>query len=238
MAVDDAYTISLIHPFGEDESTSISDESGKAWTAGGTAKIDTAQSYFPDASLYFNTGDNYISTPDSADWRLDGGSNSNSWTWDARIRFETDPGAGIRGFWQQYVDDGNRFGLYITNFSELTFVIRTGAVSTVVITNTWNPAANTWYHIAVVKQGTTGYKMFIDGTQVGSTQTDTDVMPDLAGTFYLGKYISGGPTNNGMGGWMQESRFSKGIARWTANFTPPTDRYGGGGQVIFWSSED
>jgi hypothetical protein len=31
------------------------------------------------------------------------------------------------------------------------------------------------------------------------------------------------------GGWLDEIRVSKGIARWTANFTPPASPYGLGG---------
>ena len=34
-------------------------------------------------------------------------------------------------------------------------------------------------------------------------------------------FNAGGSLN----GWMDECRISKGIARWTANFTPPTEAY-------------
>lgn len=46
MAVDDGYTVVLLHMNGTDASTTFTDESGKTWTAGGNAQIDTAQSKF------------------------------------------------------------------------------------------------------------------------------------------------------------------------------------------------
>jgi hypothetical protein len=224
MAVDDSYTISLLHMNGTDASTTFTDESGKAWTANGDSQIDTAQSVFGGASgLFDGTGD-YLSASDSADWRLDEGSDSNEWTIDFRVRFNGDPGTGGRGFVQQYVDVSNYWLLYINNNS-LDFIVRSGGSNIVVIQNSWNPATTTWYHIAVVKQGTTGYKMFVDGTQIGTTQTDTSPIPDLAGVVYMGRIVTSAGTAVYHNGWFDEFRISKGIARWTSDFTPPTSEY-------------
>ena len=78
MAVDDGYTVALLHMDGADTSTTFTDESGKTWTANGNAQIDTAQSVFGGASgLFDGTGD-YLSASDHADWQLDGGSDSNA----------------------------------------------------------------------------------------------------------------------------------------------------------------
>lgn len=97
MPVDDVYTVALLHMNGADASTTFTDESGKTWTANGNAQIDTAQSVFGGASgLFDGTGD-FISSADSNDWQFDGGSNSNEWTADFRIRFNGDPGTGNQG---------------------------------------------------------------------------------------------------------------------------------------------
>jgi hypothetical protein len=50
MAVDDAYTVALLHMNGADTSTTFTDEAGTAWTAAGNAQIDTAQKVFGTAS--------------------------------------------------------------------------------------------------------------------------------------------------------------------------------------------
>jgi hypothetical protein len=225
MAADDSFSVALLHMNGADTSTTFTDESGKTWTASGNAQIDTAQSKFGGASGIFDGTGDFVSSVDHADWRLDGGSNSNTWTIDFWVRFNGDPGTGTQGFVSQIVDANNKWTLVFTN-NLLLFVIRSASSDLVSLSNAWNPATATWYHVAVVKNGTTGYLMFIDGTQIGTTQTDTDPMPDFAGPLYLGVFKNNADVNFHLNGWMDEVRISKGIARWTANFTPPTVEYG------------
>lgn len=215
----DAYTVAMLHGNGSDGSTTITDETGKAWTARGNAQIDTAQSVFGGASILFDgTGDS-VDTPDHADWQLDGGSNSNEWTIDFRVRYNGAP-AGIKGLVEQRSNSSNFWAIF-NNFGNLTFQVKSAGTDIVFISNAWSPSSVTWYHVAVVKQGTTGYKFFIDGTQIGSTQTDTSTIPDFGAVLSIGTQDAA----NYMNGWMDEFRLSKGVARWTANFTPPIAEY-------------
>ena len=72
-----------------------------------------------------------------------------------------------------------------------------------------------WQHIAVSRaSGTT--KLFVAGTQVGSSYSDA--------TNYTGSlnYIGRGYGVNGILGYIDDFRVTKGYARYTANFTPPT----------------
>ena len=209
---------------GADASTTFTDESAKTWTARGNAQIDTAQSVFGGASgLFDGTGD-YIDTPDSADWQLDGGSNANKWTIDFRVRFNGDPGTGGVGFVAQIADSTLDFWAFELGNNALNFWSRVGGTNVILISNAWNPASATWYHVAVVKDGTNGYMMFVDGTQVGSTQTDTSTLANFAVALTVGSFTLAA-TAFALNGWMDEFRISKGIARWTANFTPPTTEY-------------
>jgi len=77
---------------------------------------------------------------------------------------------------------------------------------------------DTWYHIALVRtQGS--LKCFVDGTQVGSTQSDaTDV--------HHSPYILLGKHGNGeyFNGYMDEIRLSN-FARYTSNFTAPSEPF-------------
>ena len=230
MAQDDTASVALLHMDGANLSTTFTDESGKSWTAAGGAKISTAVSKFGGACGAFSTND-YISVADSSDWILDGGSNNNKWTIDLWAYLANDPGTGTVGIMQQYVDNSNFWSLQITN-NLLEFQVRSGGSNTVVIDQTFNPAATTWYHLAIVKNGAAGYKHFIDGTQVGSTTTDTSTIPDLAGALYIGRQISGSGTTSYWDGYFDEVRISKGIARWVDNFTPPTYAYGFYGQAL------
>lgn len=224
MPVDDGFTVSLLHMDGADASTTFTDESGKTWTAQANAQIDTAQSVFGGASgLFDGTGD-YVTALDHADWQLDGGSDSNAWTIDFRLRFNGDPGTAVVGFVQQREDNSNFWSFQLNN-NNLRFVVLSGGSTIVDINNAWNPATATWYHVALVKNGATGYLAFVDGTQVGTTQTDTSTLPDFAGELRIARYTNNLGTNLDLNGWLDELRISKGIARWTADFTPPVAAY-------------
>ena len=77
-----------------------------------------------------------------------------------------------------------------------------------------------WYHIAVARSGTST-KLFVNGTQAGSTYTDS-----IAYTNTINRPIIGGdgnaPNTNLVNGYIDDLRITKGYARYTANFTPPT----------------
>lgn len=225
MAVDDIYTVSLLHMDGADASTTFTDESGKTWTAAGDAQIDTGQSVFGGASgLFDGTGD-FITTPDHADWQLDSGSDANLWTVDFRVRFAVDPGTALVGFLHQRNDNSNFWTIGLNN-NTLRFQVVSGGANIVLIDQgTWNPASGTWYHVAIVKNGTSGYLHFIDGTQLGTTTTDTSTMPDFTGVLQVGRSLDAAGAIKALNGWIDELRISKGVARWVANFTPPTAAY-------------
>jgi hypothetical protein len=81
--------------------------------------------------------------------------------------------------------------------------------------------ATTWYHVAVSKSsGST--KMFINGTQVGSTYTDANNYGTSA-PLGIGTYWSSGSpvTTSTLNGYIDDLRITKGYARYTANFTVP-----------------
>ena len=220
----DPYTVALLHMNGADASTTFTDEKGKVWTAQGNAQIDTGQSKFGGAGgLFDGTGD-FISSPDHNDWQLDGGSDANAWTVDFWVRFNGDPGTAQAGFVQQRVDDDNFWAILLNN-NNIQFIVRETATNIINIQNAWNPATATWYHVAVVKNGTTGYLMFVDGTQIGTTQTDTSPIPNFTGIIRIARYITVAGAAVDFNGWFDEFRISKGVARWTANFTPPTSEY-------------
>jgi hypothetical protein len=91
-------------------------------------------------------------------------------------------------------------------------------------------AINTEYHIAITrKQGQT--RMFVNGSQVGSTFSDSTIyMAPFQSLPYMKIGAGGGFFNViagwcAMDGWIDEFRILNGNAVWTANFTPPTQAY-------------
>ena len=85
-------------------------------------------------------------------------------------------------------------------------------------------STNTWYHWAVARDSSNNLRVFLDGTQQGSTVTSThDFTLDI---FWLGAkynvFESGGDVVHYFPGYMSDVRMTKGYARYTANFTAPT----------------
>jgi hypothetical protein len=79
-----------------------------------------------------------------------------------------------------------------------------------------------WYHIALCRaSGST--RLFVNGTQSGSTYSDANNYGTFA-PLGIGTYWeSGAPVaSSTLNGYISDLRITRGIARYTANFTPPT----------------
>jgi hypothetical protein len=84
-------------------------------------------------------------------------------------------------------------------------------------------STSTWYHIAV-SRSVTSTRMFLDGTQIGSTYTDSNTYL-TANVPLIG---ASGFTRDGQGiinGYIDDFRVTKGVARYTATFTPPSSPF-------------
>ena len=214
MAIDDAYTKALLHFDGADTSTTFTDESGRTWTAQENAQIDTAQSKFGGASgLFDGTGD-YLSADNSADFDFGTG----DWTIDCWVRrngtkaypgiFSTNVNAGI--------------SLHLGNSDNKVRVV-SGAVQ-IILTN-GTIADTTQIHLALVRYGNV-MTVYIGGTADAVTFDCTGKNYDSSGVGAVIGRVNPQTDDYYWIGWIDELRVSKGTARWTANFTPPTAPYG------------
>lgn len=219
----DNYTKLLLHCDGADGSTNFIDSSfsGKTITAVGNAQIDTAQYKFGGASALFDGNGDYLSIPDSDDWAFGSG----DFTIDFWVRFNALPADGKRASFYYQLDStsndimfdlANNNGVYIWRF--LVYISGSSIIN---VQKSATISVATWYHMAVVRNGN-DYMIFQNGTQVGATVTDTDTIPDYISTLRIGDRPL---TDYSFNGWLDEYRISKGIARWTSNFTPPTRPY-------------
>tara|TARA_R100001591_G_scaffold1272_1_gene3143 strand:- start:339 stop:3059 length:2721 start_codon:yes stop_codon:yes gene_type:complete len=80
-------------------------------------------------------------------------------------------------------------------------------------------AAGQWYHIAVSRSGTST-KMFANGTQIGSTYSDSTNYVTPASTWSIGAAAQ--QNQYEMDGFISNVRVVKGTALYTSNFTAPT----------------
>jgi hypothetical protein len=86
--------------------------------------------------------------------------------------------------------------------------------------STFSLSTNTWYHAALVRSsGTT--KLYIDGTEeisISDSQNYTGTYMAIGG-YYNTTYVHNG--------YIQDLRVTKGLARYTTTFTPPTTEFDG-----------
>ena len=224
----DNFTKALLHANGADASPTFTDSnvggSAHTWTAAGNAQIDTAQFKFGGASgLFDGTGD-YVTTPDHADFTLA----ALDWTWDCWFNCNAASGT-IERIFGQCDNTGTAASTSIRGARLATDVIQCiasvgGSNFTVSSTSTFTNAVNTgWHHLAFVRTGNT-LKLFIDGVQEGGDVAITGSINDSSEVWAFG--TTGAITSDPWTGWLDEGRLSVGIARWTANFTPPVAEYG------------
>jgi hypothetical protein len=196
----------LLHGNGTNGSTTITDSSPtpKTVTAVGNAQISTAQSKFGGGSIAFDGTGDYLSLPESNGFTFGTG----DFTIELFFR-----ASSIRT--QALYHSGLVAGpiLYLTNDVKAAWFF---SGTNRVISGPGSYAINTWHHAALTRSGSST-RLFIDGSQVGSVFVDssnyTSSMPRVGAS-----YDSALPFD----GYIDEFRITKGIARYTANFTPPT----------------
>lgn len=88
---------------------------------------------------------------------------------------------------------------------------------------TFNSTFNTstWYHVALASSGLQ-LKCFVNGNQIGSTQS-ISAFPTATRPLYIGYNEDNGGSANSFNGYIDELRITKGVARYTDNFPPPTE---------------
>jgi hypothetical protein len=76
----------------------------------------------------------------------------------------------------------------------------------------------TWYHYAASRSGNT-LRIFLNGTQTTSATVTGSYTNSAVGLRVGDDPVGSNPAFNG---YLQDVRITKGYARYTANFTPPT----------------
>jgi hypothetical protein len=198
---------------GSNGSTTFVDSSSntKTITAGGGAQISTSSAKYGTGSASFPTASstaNFLSIPSSADF----GFGTGEFTIEAWIYIRgyggaysaivdirnTGSGAGSVLF---YYDNAGRIGYY-SNGS-------LGTTSTV--------ALNTWAHVALVRDSSLQTTIYIDGVASASF---SDTSTKNSNQCYIGRVYDS--AHAGVYGYIDDLRITKGVARYTAAFTPPS----------------
>jgi hypothetical protein len=181
----------------------------------GNAQISTTQSKWGGSSISFDgTGDYLLPNVATSDMYAFG-------TGDFTIEFWVRYNSGLNvdvALYDSRPTSTN--GVYPLLFSNPTGKMVYYVSSAARITGTTTLVAGNWYHVALARSGTST-KLFINGSQEGSTYTDSNnyiVGTNRPAIGAAGIGLGADPLN----GYIQDLRVTKGYARYTANFTAPT----------------
>lgn len=173
----------------------------------GNAQVSTTQAKWGTTSMYFDGTGDYLKIPNNNLLQF----GTADFTFEAWI-YPTNLQSSKAG--EQSIIDTNAFLISVWNnnvhlaqpgVADLADFASSG------ITN------NTWAHLVISRSGTS-LKCFVNGTQAGSTLTNSSNFTST-GSIFIGSFAA---PSNYYTGYMDDMRITKGYARYTANFTAPT----------------
>ena len=208
----DANTVFLLNP-----NPSVIDKSQRSnITFVGDASGSNTEQLFSTSTLYLDGNDYAIVDKDAGilgagDFTVEAWYKNDSSSGNYRTIIEKGIVGGTpqNGAWSlgtRAGSDGMWFAYYNSGFTDLT------ATSV-------NPNDGSWHHLSVARSGST-FKMFFDGVQVHSSTLTASL-----GDFTNQNVNIGFNTRNStyIKGYLQDVRVTKGLARYTSTFTPPTE---------------
>lgn len=185
----------------------------------GNAQISTSVKKYGTGSLYFDGTGDYLAAVYTPNNNLGTGSFTfEAWIYPTNISgidgiYAISGGSGANPKFVVHLNAGVPDIHYnnLTNGSNI-YTPATSAVS-----------ANTWTHIAFVRNGST-WTWYINGTAAGTGSNSTNITFTTQ-PLYVGYGGEGYFTE--FNGYIDDLRVTKGVARYTANFTPPTAPFKG-----------
>ena len=193
----------LLHGNGANGSTTITDSRGNTLSVvGSNVSISTAESKFGGSSIYFGGTGGYIQCPAQV---------FNPLSQDFTVEW-----------WQKLATTNTTYSTISTNAnggfrsSNGSLQIFSGGLNNVAATG--YSYSLDWQHIAITKTSSDAF-LFLDGVRRANNAANTQSVSSCD-RFDIGRSNASYP--NSFNGYIDELRVTLGIARYTANFTPPT----------------
>jgi len=224
----DSNTKLLIHS-DYDNPTSFADTSSHAHsvTANGSVTHTTDKSKFGSSSIYFDKVDDWLSVADSESLRLGTGNFTiEFWLyWSNATSWQTILSKGYTdsdGFVIQTQENSTKLVLYMS-----------GGGGSEAATETTGGSVGVWHHYAFVRNGAT-VKIYRDGVETGSGSGST-VGTNLVSTDVLniGATDVPSPGSYEFGGYLEDLRITKGVARYIQAFNVPQTTFLPGTGTIY-----
>lgn len=212
--------VALLHMNGSDGSTTITDQKSHTFSVIGSSTISTAESKFGGAS-YSSVSNSQVRSADSSDWDFGSG----DFTLELWV-YSTNNSA-IQGMLSKRVD-GSVYSPFVlfsnpSNSNLISCYLSTSNTAwDIQLTSTTALTTGSWIHVAVTRSGTT-FRLFVNGTLEASTTGSSALITNSANLVVGGfsevtyQYI--------FIGYIDDVRLTKGVARYTASFTPPSAQF-------------
>ena len=163
-------------------------------------------------STYFDGTGDHLTTATSTDFAFGTG----DFTWEMWV-YHTAYEPAYHLYWGTGSDHSIH---HATSQGHMVYYTPTvGASSTLYTTGFGSMSANTWYHVAVVRQSGTTY-LYKDGV-LQTSASDTTDYGTSANSMRIG--ASGADGSFSYTGYVRDVRIIKGTAQYTSAFTPPTE---------------
>jgi PKD repeat protein len=213
---DDNYTVSLLHFDGANGGTFFKDQYGnRTWTGAAVTTNTSLYKFGPSSGWFGTVGNRLVSTYTPAfdmgvgDWTIDG------WLINSSVPNSIGGIVAAKGV----TTNGYAIDIYptgaLTVVKNTTFLLTSPAGSI---------PANTANHFAVERYGNSLY-IYVNGLLVATTSINpTEAFNSYGNVPIIGSALSDDYSYFYNGG-IDEFRVTKGLARWTSNFTPPTTPY-------------
>ncbi|MCG8636067.1 MAG: DUF5011 domain-containing protein [Desulfobacterales bacterium] len=235
---DDA-TVLLIQSDNEDGETVFTDTSSGGTTheivPGGSTHHETGQAKFNGSAIELDGNTDNLSIAQSPDFEF----GNDDFTIDFWVNFKT-----IKK--SSYMMENGFFssGVYTTGYQFMygkahdgsgenqLFLLANSDRTSYIFENTHNILSEgTWYHIALVRKGD-ALHCFVNGI-LKDTKSAADLYMNTSGKFLIGQTSGYTGSKRDLNAYIDEFRVSRGVARWTGNFTPRTASYGTGAVVAY-----
>lgn len=216
----------LLLPFrGPNGSTIVQDASLRnfGWTVQGNSVIDTSQSRYGPSSLYLDGNGDYLET--TTDTAFSAGSGDYTWEFDFRLtgtQFSND------SVIMAHVEVGNNgnsaysiavSGSNTSTRNALSFYYYSGATAYTLQATGLTINFDQWYRVAFTKYSGNNLRMFLGGTKV--KESALSGQPNTSSvSFKIGCLRPITSFQHFTKGWLANIRLTKGVARYSADYTP------------------
>lgn len=176
----------------------------------GNASVSTAQKKYGTGSLEFDgSGDRLAARENGTDFTFGTG----DFTIECWVYIDQNLTSFIFDWRKQAGNQGRMPSLYIESG-----VLKFYSAGLRITSNSITGRLNQWLHVALVRSSGQ-LKLYVDGTQEGTNYADSNAyISPQDGNVYIG----GRPDGYAFDGYIDDFRITKGVARYTSNFTPPT----------------